>query len=263
MNVRRVLGASMASALVVVGCTSSSGGGDASATPQAVATTMQASTTTVVATSVVTATAPEVAPTNPGEAFEPSASASTPPEMLVGTDAFVVQTDALGLLRWTRFEVPDGDTPPFVSLDPMGGYIAHGDGGDSGSWSETVMHSLDGTAWRILEDRAAADASSRIDPSYSAPDTETVPGAAQSTVVHAGDFGFFALGDLDSGGSFMAWVSSNGSDWELIDLPPDTGFDGGFGAVGDLIFRSSDRHDPNGSAHPMVLWIGRFESSHP
>lgn len=256
MRIHRVGGVCVALLLVVSGCTSTSGEDGSLTTVAGEPTTIPTSTTT---TAVPVTTVPVAATVSP--------STSVAPAMVIveGTDTFVSDTESLGPLRWTRFEIPDGDTPPFVAVDPQGGYIAHGDGGETGLWSETVMHSQDGSAWRILSGTEAASAMVRVDTSYSPPDTGTLPGLvgkAGHGSVFEGDFGFLAYGNdtVESGSLVVAWVSSNGRDWETVALPPDTGYDGGQGAAGDIIFKSSDYHGDDGSFSPMVLWVGRFET---
>lgn len=38
------------------------------------------------------------------------------------------------------------------------------------------------------------------------------------------------------------WISVDGTKWELLFMPPNIDGDGTFGAVGDLLSRSSDNH---------------------
>jgi len=126
------------------------------------------------------------------------------------------------------------------------------------------MHSDEGIARRILPNDEAVIVMARVATSYSPADTETLPGRVRvrgGGAVFEGNFGFFAFGDPGEGEEISAaWLSTDGQTWELIMLPPNTNGDGGHGAAGDIIFKSSDNHNDGDFAGPIVLWIGRFES---
>ncbi len=171
-----------------------------------------------------------------------------------GTESFVVETEILGSLRWTRFETFDKDTPVTVDVDPNGGYIAH-------TWSEHVWHSAEGTVWRVLSQTESDAALARTDTEYVQAETATLPVGTETFFVTKGNFGYISTG----GESVTStWLSIDGEQWELLQVPPPLdetvyGFVGGgsHGAAGDLIYFAE------AAANGNVLWIGRFESGTP
>lgn len=184
-----------------------------------------------------------------------SVSSANAEDIVEGTDTFVVGTEQLGPLRWTRYAAADGDTPPFVTVDPEGGYLAHGMTAELVDWSSTVMHSLDGVTWRVLTGSDALAATDRIDIEWVTVPTISRPG--RHGLVQKGNFGYFATGDtLEQEPGY--WVSVDGREWEPLFMPPDTdsayccgGI--GHGAAGDLIYYGLTGQEAS------VLWIGRLE----